>query len=236
MDGMVSAALGLGFLLGMRHVLDPDHLAAVSTIVSEQGTVGRSSLVGTFWGLGHTISLLAVGVVVIALKITIPDQFVLWMELAVAVMLVLLGIRALFQAVGGWTVHVHMHTHDGRKHIHLHMHRPEEQHVHGHRHPFGFGARPFIVGIIHGLAGSAALMILVLATIPSTLGGLAYIIFFGLGSIGGMLVLSSLLSVPIVLSEKRFTLFAEGVQLLAGVSSIAFGAVLTWRYGQRLFF
>jgi sulfite exporter TauE/SafE len=235
---MVPAALGLGFVLGMRHVLDPDHIAAVSTIVSEHGSVGRSSLVGTFWGLGHTISLFAVGAVVIALKITIPDSFVLWMELAVALMLVLLGIRALSNAVGGWTMHIHMHTHDGLKHIHLHIHRPEERHMHEHRHLLGFGARPFIVGIIHGLAGSAALMILVLATIPSAIGGLAYIVFFGLGSVGGMLVLSGLLSVPIVLSEKRFTLFAEGVQLLAGVFSIAFGIILIWRYGfqQHLLF
>jgi ABC-type nickel/cobalt efflux system permease component RcnA len=234
MDGMVSAALGLGFVLGIRHVLDPDHVAAVSTIATEQNSIGRSSLVGTFWGLGHTTSLLAVGVAVIVLKLSISQRFALWMELGVAVMLVLLGTRALLQALGGWTMHAHMHSHDGRKHIHLHFHRPEEKHVHHHGHMLGFGMRPFLVGIIHGLAGSAALMILVLATIQSTLGGLLYIAAFGLGSVGGMLVLSSLISVPIVLTEKRFALFSEGLQLAAGLASVSFGAFLMLHYGSRL--
>jgi ABC-type nickel/cobalt efflux system permease component RcnA len=230
MDGMIPAALGLGFVLGIRHVLDPDHVAAVSTIATQHNSIRRSSLVGTFWGLGHTASLLAVGLAVVVLKVSIPQSFALWMELGVAVMLVLLGVKALHQAVRGWTFHMHMHSHGGRKHIHLHFHRPEETHLHHHHHLLGFGARPFFVGVIHGLAGSAALMILVLATIPSTLGSLVFIAVFGLGSIGGMLILSSLISVPVVLTKKRFTFLTESLQVLAGTASVSFGAFLIWQY------
>lgn len=237
MDGMVPAALGLGFVLGLKHVLDPDHLVAVSTIVSQHKSVRRSSLIGTFWGLGHTASLLSVGIVVVALKLSIPKQFAFWMELGVTVMLVLLGVKALRGALHGWTLHAHVHSHDGRRHVHIHLHRPEELHVHHHRHLFGFGVRPFLVGIVHGLAGSAALMILVLATIRSTVGGLIYIAVFGIGSVAGMLVLSSLISVPFALSGKRFAVLNEGLQLLAGLSSVGFGIFLFWQYvfQQHLF-
>jgi len=232
MDGMVTAALGLGFVLGLKHVLDPDHLVAVSTIVSQHKSIRRSSLVGTFWGLGHTAALFSVGITVVALKWSVPQQFAFWMELSVSVMLLLLGLRALREVTRGWTLHAHVHSHGGRKHVHIHFHRPEELHTnqHHHRHLFGFGARPFLVGVVHGLAGSAALMILVLATIPSVFGGLVYIAVFGVGSIGGMLALSGLISVPFVLSGRRIALMNEGLQLLAGLSSVGFGLFLFWRY------
>jgi sulfite exporter TauE/SafE len=231
-DGVLVTVLALGFVLGLKHALDPDHMAAVSTIVSESKSVKRSSLVGTFWGLGHTMSLLLAGVVVIAFRIQISERVALWMEFAVALMLVLLGLKALLKPLRSWKVHIHRHTHDGSSHVHMHVHRPGED-LHHHRHLIGFGARPFFVGMVHGMAGSAALMMLVLATIPSTMAGLLYIAVFGLGSVGGMLIMSSLISLPFVLTRKRFRVLSEGLQVAVGLFSLSFGLFLAWQYGFR---
>ena len=225
-----TAALGLGFALGLRHALDPDHVVAVSTIVSESRSIRRSSLVGTSWGLGHTAALLAAGGAVIGLKLSIPRHAALWMESAVAGMLVLLGLKAVRTAFRGWRVHRHVHVHDGREHAHFHAHREGEL-AHSHRHLLGFRTQPFLVGLVHGLAGSAGLMILVLGTIPSVIAGLAYIAMFGLGSTGGMLLMSSLISLPFVWTAGRFRLFTQGLQLLVGLGSIGFGCFLAWQYG-----
>src|SRR2546421_2600836 len=167
-DATLLTMLGLGLVLGLRHALEPDHVAAVSTIVSESKSLRRSSLIGTFWGLGHTVALLLVGIFVIALKFQISPRLALWMEFIVALMLILLGSRALLKSLRDYKVHVHRHTHDGTEHIHVHLHRPGE-HRHGHRHLIKVGARPFFIGLVHGMAGSGALTILVLATIPSAL-------------------------------------------------------------------
>lgn len=231
-DRILVTVLALGFVLGLKHALDPDHMVAVSTIVSESKSVKRSSLVGTFWGLGHTMSLLLAGIVVIAFRIQIPERVALWMEFAVALMLVLLGLKALLKPLRSWKVHIHRHTHDGSSHVHVHVHGPGED-SHHHRHLIGFGARPFFVGMVHGMAGSAALMILVLATIPSAVAGLLYIGVFGLGSVGGMLLMSSLISVPFVLTRKRFRVLSEGLQVAVGLFSLSFGLFLVWQYGFR---
>ena len=233
LSGMFVTVLVLGFALGLKHALDPDHMVAVSTIVSESKSIARSSLVGTFWGLGHTMSLLLAGIAVIAFRIRIPDRVALWMEFTVALMLVMLGLKALLKPLRSWKVHVHRHNHDGSSHIHVHMHRPGEEHAHHHRHLIGFGARPFFVGMVHGMAGSAALMILVLATIPSAVAGLLYIAVFGLGSVGGMLIMSSLISLPFVLAKKRFRVLSEGLQVTVGLFSLGFGLFLAWQYGFR---
>ena len=230
MNGTLIGLLGLGLILGLRHALDPDHIAAVSTIVSESRSVRRSSLIGTCWGLGHTISLLIAGVLVMALKVQIPDRLGLWMEFAVALMLILLGLKAVLKPLREWKLHVHRHTHDGSSHSHVHLHRPGEVHAHQHRHLFDLGARPFFVGMVHGMAGSAALTLLVLATIPSAVAGLIYIIVFGLGSVGGMLLMSSLISLPFVLTRKRFKVLSEGLQVVVGLFSLSFGLFLTWQY------
>src|SRR5712691_5808117 len=142
-DATLLTMLGLGLVLGLRHALDPDHVVAVSTIVSESRSMRRSSLVGTFWGLGHTAALLLAGVFVIALKFQIYPRLALWMEFIVAFMLILLVIRSLLKSVRDLKVHVHRHSHDGTEHIHVHVHRPKEQHSHRHRHLIKLGAKPF---------------------------------------------------------------------------------------------
>jgi ABC-type nickel/cobalt efflux system permease component RcnA len=229
LNGIFLSVLGLGFVLGLKHALDPDHMVAVSTIVTESKSLRKSSLVGAFWGLGHTASLLCAGIVVIALKVQIPDRVALWMEFAVALMLIFLGVKTMMKSFRGWKLHRHRHTHDGTTHTHLHLHGGEE-HVHQHRHWIGIGARPFLVGLVHGMAGSAALTILVLATIPSAVAGLIYIAVFGLGSVGGMLVMSSLISLPFVFTRKRFNALSEVLHVTVGLLSVSFGLFLTWQY------
>src|SRR5437763_6436367 len=232
MNGMFLSVLGLGFVLGLKHALDPDHMVAVSTIVSESKSVKRSSLVGILWGVGQTMSLLCAGIVVIALKVQISERVALWMEFAVALMLIFLGLKAMMKSLRGWKLHRHRHTHDGSTHAHLHLHREGDEQAHRHRHLIGVGARPFFVGMVHGMAGSAALTLLVLATRPSALAGLIYIAVFGLGSVGGMLIMSSLISLPFVLTKKYFRAASDAVQLAFGLSSVAFGLVLTWQYSK----
>ena len=233
MNGMFLSVLGLGFVLGLKHALDPDHMVAVSTIVSESKSVKRSSLVGMFWGVGHTMSLLCAGIVVIALKVQISERVALWMEFAVALMLIFLGLKAMMKSLRGWKLHRHRHTHDGSTHAHLHLHREGDEQAHRHRHLIGVGARPFFVGMVHGMAGSAALTLLVLATIPSALAGLIYIAVFGLGSVGGMLIMSSLISLPFVFAKKSFKVLGEAMQLIVGLSSVTFGVFMAWQIGLQ---
>ena len=230
-DVTLLTMLGLGLVLGLRHALDPDHVAAVSTIVSESKSVRRSSIVGAFWGLGHTVSLLVAGIFVIALKFRISPLLALWMELIVALMLILLGTRSLMKSVRDYKVHLHRHSHDGSEHFHLHVHRPGEQHTHRHRHLLKVGSRPFFVGLVHGMAGSGALTLLVLATIPSALAGLVYVAVFGLGSMSGMFLMSALISVPFVITGKRFSVFSQALQAVVGLFSLTFGLFLVWQYG-----
>jgi ABC-type nickel/cobalt efflux system permease component RcnA len=229
MDTSIGAALTLGFVLGLRHALDPDHLVAVSTIVSEHKSIKRSSLVGTFWGLGHTASLLGIGIVILFMRASIPAHFEPWMEAPVAAMLIVLGVSATWRAFRerGWQVHTHTHSHEDRAphtHVHLHAH---EQHDHKHR-LFRMGRKPFLVGLVHGVAGSAALTLAVLTTIPSVALGLLYITVFGIGSFGGMLFMSAMIGLPFAVTARRFSVVNGGIRLFAGVFSVLFGLLLAW--------
>ena len=232
MDTSLIAAFGLGLLLGIQHALDPDHLIAVSTIVSEQKNFKWASLIGAFWGLGHTTTLLVVGMIVIGLRVTIPPKVGTGLEMLVALMLVLLGANVLRQSVGVERVHLHTHSHNPETHTHFHVHEnPKQGHIHSH--PFKMMRRPFIVGMVHGLAGSAALMLLVLSTITSPLGGLLYIVIFGLGSVGGMLLLSGIISLPFILTAQRFSVMNRWIRVLAGIASVGFGLFLGWEIASQ---
>lgn len=222
MDASLVTALGLGLLLGLRHALDPDHIAAVSTLVTRERGVARSCLLGAFWGAGHTVALLAAGVAVITFRLSIAPAVEEALERAVGLVLVLLGGHVLLRAVGSLVVHGHEHSHDGAPHRHVHLHLGSSDAAHGHL--VRLGGRPFLVGLLHGLAGSAALTLLVLGTIPSPLGGLAYILVFGLGSTAGMLLLSGLVGLPIALAAGRGKRLQTALQVVAGVASAALGA------------
>ncbi len=229
MNGWIWTVAGIGFLLGMRHALDPDHVVAVSTIASEQKSVWRSSLVGAFWGIGHAFALMCASALVLALKLTISKPVAQWLESGIAAMLVILGVSAIIRGFRGWKVHAHRHAHDGHEHIHVHEHNAHTPHRrHEHRHILGFGLRPFSVGVFHGLAGSAGLAIVAVATTGSAAAGLLYIAMLGIGSAAGMMVLTLLMSLPVLFIAGRFAAFRFGLQLTAGFGSIAFGV---WWFG-----
>jgi sulfite exporter TauE/SafE len=191
-------------------------------------------LIGTFWGLGHSASLLGVGLVIILLRVSIPDNVLPWMEAPVAVMLIVLGISATRRALRerGVQIHTHIHKHGDQPHEHVHVHLGDE-HNHMHR-MFKIGRRPFAVGLVHGFAGSAALTLLVLTRIPSIALGLVYMSVFGLGSIGGMLIMSAVISVPFVLTARRFEAINGVIRLCAGLFSLAFGLMIAWELIHRI--
>jgi high-affinity nickel permease len=225
------ALLGLGFVLGLRHALDVDHLAAVSALVSQRGGLWRSSLIGALWGLGHTAALLAAGVAVIALHAEIPPAVARGLELGVAAMLVGLGLNLLRTLWRGDTIHLHAHEHGGHRHLHAHRHAAGEPLARAHHHAVRAARRPFLVGLVHGLAGSAALMLAVLATISSPALAVAYILVFGAGSIGGMVVMSTLLGLPLALALDRFARAELALRAAAGLGSVAIGLALAWEIG-----
>jgi ABC-type nickel/cobalt efflux system permease component RcnA len=235
MEPSLLAAFGLGLLLGIQHALDPDHLIAVSTIVSEHKSFKWASLIGAFWGLGHTTTLFIVGLFVIGLRVTIPPRLGLGLELLVALMLMILGMNVLRKAFQTERVHLHTHSHNPVTHTHFHVHENPQQ-DHAHLHAFKAMRRPFIVGMVHGLAGSAALMLLVLSTFQSPLGGLLYITIFGLGSVGGMLLVSGIISLPFILTAQRFTLMNRWIRVFAGIASVSFGIYLAWEIASELNF
>lgn len=226
------ALLALGLVIGIRHALDTDHLAAVSTIVSERKTLLSSLLIGGFWGLGHTISLLIAGVGVILLNVKI-ERFGKHLEFGVALMLIVLGANVLYKLLRGGRIHLHQHWHGARTHFHPHVHgdRPESD-PESHHH-IKMGIRPLIIGMIHGLAGSAALMLAVLTTIKSTALAFAYIIVFGIGSIGGMMLMSLILSLPARFTAGHFERAHLAVRALAGFFSLGFGLFLAYEIGFK---
>jgi ABC-type nickel/cobalt efflux system permease component RcnA len=225
MDGMLATVVGVGFVLGLRHALDPDHVMAVTTLASDRIGWRRSSTVGAFWGLGHALSLAVVGGAILALRLSVPRAVGDALEAVVALMLVGLGAVAVRRALR-WRLHAHPHEHEGRVHAHFHAHRADAPEGHRHPHPLRGGLRPFLVGLVHGLAGSAGLALLALGAAPSFAAGFAYIVMLGLGSMAGMLILSGLMSLPLAYLEARYAAFHRGVQLVAGAASVAFGFYL----------
>jgi hypothetical protein len=228
-----SSALGVlivGLGLGLRHALDTDHLAAISTIVSQRKNWFSSLLVGGLWGIGHTASLLVAGVAVILMRFDI-GKYEKPLEFCVALMLIALGVNVLYKLARGGRVHFHAHSHAGRTHVHPHLHDDKPEPVHSH-HGLKIGVRPLIVGMVHGLAGSAALMLSVLMTIKgSTTLAFAYIVIFGAGSIGGMMAMSLILSLPIHLTSTYFTKTNLAMRVLAGCFSLGVGLFMAYEIG-----
>jgi high-affinity nickel permease len=231
-DFPIWSTLALGFVLGLRHALDADHLAAVSTFVTEEKSLLRSSLIGVSWGMGHTASLLVFGLLVAAFRLALTPQFSQFLEFLVGCMLIFLGLNVLVKLARTNALHVHAHEHDGVEHKHLHLHVAEPGHQHQHQHrTLRLGGKPFIVGVVHGLAGTAALMMVVVGALPSLLLAAAYILIFGIGSIGGMMVMSLLMTVPLALAARRLRVLDRVIRLAAGLFSLGFGAYLTWEVG-----
>lgn len=221
------AVLAIGLLFGLKHATEVDHVVAVSTIASQQKNVWRSAFVGALWGAGHTASLLIVGVFVLLLRIAIPESVSRWLEFAVALMIIGLGAAALLRALRKRNdVHVHEHSHDGVSHVHIHFHENETRHGVKQKHSHAvsaIGIKPVVIGMMHGLAGSGALTLLVLTQIPSAWIGFLYLTMFGLGSIVGMLLMSGLIGLPFALTARNLSTVHHRMQLAAAVVSIVFG-------------
>jgi ABC-type nickel/cobalt efflux system permease component RcnA len=242
MNESILATLALGFVLGLKHATEADHIAAVSTIVSERRSIFQSASVGVLWGIGHTLSLLVAGLFVIAFGVAIPERAANVLELMVAVMIVFLGTRLLYVVLRArQSVHIHEHTHDGKSHVHLHFHDDHHAHdvsmTHNDMHNGLSGWRPMLVGVVHGLAGSAALTLLVLSEVVrngTTILGFAYLFVFGVGSIGGMLLMSSLIGLPIALGVRFFQRILLPMRVLAGLLSTTFGIFYGFKIVEKL--
>jgi high-affinity nickel-transport protein len=250
------AIIFLGFVLGMRHATDPDHVIAVTTIVSRQRSVRSAALIGAFWGLGHTLTILTVGAGIILFNLVIPPRLGLTMELVVGVMLVLLGVLNLTGVTTRLTErftpilaggHSHPHAHGDYVHNHVHGHEPGH---HGHAEDATPVAkldrrfekagtdvgiyhmiRPLLVGIVHGLAGSAAVALLVLAAIHNSTWAVAYLLVFGLGTIAGMMLITAAIAVPYAYTGRRFDRLNGALAAASGVLSVAFGLFIAYQIG-----
>ena len=257
----VVSFLFLGFFLGMRHATDADHVVAIATIVSRERSVAGSALIGAAWGVGHTITVMAVGAAIIVFGVVIPPKLGLSMEFAVGIMLVLLGILTLTgmgRAVGAAHAHAHAavpggHVVDLHDHLHTHgdyVHRRPHGHgpgAHGHadghtplarldrsglgRIAFYQWLRPFAVGLVHGLAGSAAVALMVLSVIRETAAALGYLLLFGLGTIVGMMLITLMLSAPFVFTAVNLPKFNWRLRVASGLVSFVFGVVLIYGIG-----
>jgi high-affinity nickel permease len=219
--------LGLGFLLGMQHALEADHIAAVSSIAARRTGVGDIVKHGLTWGLGHMLTLFAFAGAAVLLGQAIPEHFARLIETAVGTMLVGLGVHVLWRL---WRDRVHFHAHghgDGTVHIHAHSHAGDTvAHARAaHAHVHGFRWRTLLVGLMHGMAGSAALLMLAISQVSSLVVGLGYVALFGIGSMVGMGALSAVIAVPLAVSARWLTWANRGLQGAVGVVTIAIGVM-----------
>lgn len=246
------AIVALGFLLGMRHATDPDHVIAVTTIVSRGPSLKQAGVIGAAWGLGHTLTILAVGAMMILFRIMLPPRLGLSMELAVGVMLIVLGLRNMGPLFGyaairkstdavksGNKSEFHQHgdcVHAHGAHGHSHAHDPARTRLGVFDRLFGrIGlyqiVRPLLVGIVHGLAGSAAIALLVLSTIQTFRWAVAYLVVFGVGTIIGMMLITLTIASTFSFGQARFAGLQRHFGLVSGVVSVAFGLFIAYQIG-----
>jgi hypothetical protein len=249
------AILAIGFVLGMRHATDPDHVIAVSTIVSRQRSIGKAGLIGILWGVGHTLTILVVGGAIILFDLAIPTRVGLTMEFTVGLMLILLGVLNLTGAMA-WISekfspahpqvtgsHAHVHEHDSKMHLHWHSHSPQREH-HGKSltPPEWLGGkstrlglfhtlRPLFVGLVHGLAGSAAVALLVLSTIREPHWAVLYLVIFGVGTIAGMMLITAMIALPFSFAGYQFVWLNKGLIVGSGLLSLGFGLFVCYQIG-----
>jgi high-affinity nickel-transport protein len=247
--------LFFGFFLGMRHATDADHVVAIATIVSRERRVTGSALIGAAWGVGHTVTVMAVGAAIIVFGVVIPPRLGMSMEFAVGIMLVLLGVITLtgmgraahwhagVRGVHEPGVHDHLQAHGDYLHRHPHSHGPgaherpdEDSPLRLNRSGLGQIAfydwlRPFVVGLVHGLAGSAAVALMILSMIREPVAALCYLLLFGLGTIVGMMLITLILSAPFTFTAVNLPKLNWRLRVASGLVSFSFGVVLIYGIG-----
>jgi high-affinity nickel-transport protein len=247
------AILAIGFLLGMRHATDPDHVIAVSTIVSRERSIAKAGWIGILWGIGHTLTILVVGAAIILFGLAIPARVGLTMEFSVGLMLILLGVLNVTGAMRYLSEkfspahprvtgdHAHIHEHGSRMHLHWHSHQSGQEHHAESLDPPRWAQRPaaqlglfhtlrpLFVGLVHGLAGSAAVALLVLTTIREPRWAVLYLVIFGVGTIAGMMLITAALALPFSLAGYKFAWLNKGLLFGSGVMSLAFGLFLCYQ-------
>jgi len=244
--------LAVGFFLGMRHATDPDHVIAVTTIVSNQRNRAQAALIGAFWGVGHTVTIFAVGTAIILFNLVIPVRVGLSMELSVAVMLIILGlmnVSGFLRSIPSGpvltpagdnvdtVVHSHSHSHGSHTHSHPHVHLAEEHsdapvawmdRMFGRTGLYQY-LRPFVVGVVHGLAGSAAVALLVLTTIRNYHWAIAYLLIFGVGTIAGMMLITMSIASAFVMVGRGREKFSRRLAFASGLLSLGFGLFVAYQ-------
>jgi high-affinity nickel-transport protein len=245
--------IALGFVLGMRHATDADHVVAITTIVSRQTGLRPAILTGLLWGIGHSLTVTIVGAAIVLFNVTIPERVGIGMELAVGAMLVVLGLANMapllrFRAAGWRTlggapehVHSHAHSHGDYVHTHPHGHSPE---THPHRPDYTPLAaldrrlggwklytrlRPVVIGVVHGLAGSAAVTLLILAAVREPGWAMVYLLVFGVGTITGMMLVTYGIATAVKLAAGRSESVPHHLGFATGLASVVFGVVFAWR-------
>jgi ABC-type nickel/cobalt efflux system permease component RcnA len=245
-----AAILALGFLLGMRHATDPDHVVAITTIVTKQQGIAKAGVIGALWGLGHTFTIFVVGTIIILFQVTIPPRIGLSMELAVAAMLILLGVLNLTGTLR-WLQerftprpqlpNAANNANDRSAPTPFRdssvptKPRSVETKLQPHRLLRAVGLynilRPLAIGIVHGLAGSAAVALLVMTTIRDPWWAITYLLLFGIGTIAGMMIITAAIAMPFVFTGKRFSGWNRGMAMASGLLSLGFGLFLSYQIG-----
>ncbi|WP_293644120.1 sulfite exporter TauE/SafE family protein [Thiolapillus sp.] len=227
---MLFSLLIIGFLLGMRHALEADHVAAVASLATRSSSIRQTAMHGAFWGIGHTLTLFIFGSVVLLMDTMISEQLAGFLEFTVGIMLIVLGCDVLWRLYRE-RIHFHVHSHNNIRHFHAHSHAGEGSHRESrHQHKHHQYGRALFVGLMHGMAGSAALIVLTLQTVQSTATGLLYILLFGIGSIAGMALLSTIIAIPMRYSSQRLTWIYNSLHSLVGVITISIGSLTVINY------
>ncbi|MCW8927180.1 MAG: hypothetical protein OQJ84_13050 [Xanthomonadales bacterium] len=229
----MTSIIFLGFLIGIQHAMEADHIAAVASLATRNRSLRDTVKQGVTWGFGHALTLFLFGGLVVVMDTVIPEHFAQALELAVGFMLVLLGLDVLRRLIRE-RIHFHSHRHGATRHFHAHSHQPglaHENDPHRHEHTGGFPLRALFVGIMHGMAGSAALIILALNSVTSITQGLLYIAMFGIGSILGMAALATVISLPLRYTSHSLTWAHNGLKAVVGVVTVGLGCLLIYELG-----
>jgi ABC-type nickel/cobalt efflux system permease component RcnA len=235
--GTILFVTGLGLILGMRHSTDADHVVAISTIVSKQRNIRNAAFIGSVWGLGHTITIFLVGSLIILFGVEIPPRLGLSMEFSVAVMLVLLGVLNLtgvmHRVIGYVTPAIVLRTDTPAQPQPDKSRTRVEKWLDNSVGRFGLFQclRPLIIGLVHGLAGSAAVALLVLSTIHNPVWATVYLLIFGAGTMIGMMCMTAAIAVPLAFAGNRFSKVSRYLGVASGMASLCFGSFLVYQLG-----